>query len=437
MVLNGNSTLAGGGVPVNTGCRVRRGFCQAFGLLAAIVFMLCPGASRAGQDPWGEVVDLKPGTVVSSSLLGSDPRAVGIFSGGLASFPVEGDSFVILSTGIAADAYSPDLNNRERLSFGYPWDDRSTILAGTKTSQGQDLVRLQMTLRAPGWAKGFAFDFAFFTEEWPDYFGSPFNDTFLVHIGENPGFQIDPDGTIHAPGNLAYDSNGGLISVNVGFGLDPAYPNPKTGTTFDGTTGLLTTAFPLPQDFGQTVTLTFTLFDAYDSILDSAVFLDNFRFLGEAPPAPVTAPADPVPPTTNTPPPPTFGKITGGGVLTADGAGGFAGNIHAPLHGGYRGNWRYSSRDGTLSLLAASIDTVDFVTLPGDSSGVPVAQYNTATVTGSTREGHRFRLTLIDRGEPGTADEFHIEAWSAGGTQLLNEGGVISSGNIQIHPPSP
>lgn len=370
--------------------------------------------------------------MVQASILGSDPRAVGIFTEPLAGFPLENKSFVILSTGVAADAYQPDANNAERIGFGSIDDDTSTALLGSLTSQGQDLTQFQITMRVPGWARGFAFDYAFFTEEWPDYYGTPYNDAFVAQVGEG-NVVINPDGSIDVPGNLVYDQNGGMVCVNVGFGLDPAHPNPDTGTTYDGTTGILTTSFALPQSSSNTLTITFSIFDVWDSILDSAVFLDNFRFLNEAPSTPTTEPRHP----TVAQPVPTFGRITGGGYLTENGTGTFAGNIHAPLHGGYRGNWRYTSLDGTLSLQAASIDTVDFATIPGDDSGVPAALYNTATITGTTREGITFRLTLLDRGEPGTTDEFHIEARDATGSQLLNEGGVILQGNIQIHPPSP
>lgn len=408
--------------------------------VAFLALLLCSGVlvsrgAAAALDEYASALGLDVNEVITVSVGESDPSGIGVFTAPLAGFPHEGASFVILSTGHAASAYLPDFNNNERLSRGGARDDMSSILDGLSTQEGQDMVQLTLDLRVPGWARGLAFDFQFFTEEWPDYYGFPFNDTFLAQVGTNL-FEIDWDGTVTAPGNVAFDTNGQLVGVNVGFGLNPQFPNPDTGTTYDGTTGLLTTRFPIPEGQNR-LTLTLSLFDAGDSVLDSAVFLDNFRFLREAPTAPVTeqvkdggAPIDL----------PTFGKITAGaGAVTGEGTISFSGNLFAPEGGAARGHWTVSSEGMVLKPL--EIGFVTFIADGADGYGSPWVAYNTAYFDGAGalngEAGYTFRVWLTDRGEPGGADSFRVEVTAPDGSVVLNRSGTLQSGNIQIHPPGP
>jgi hypothetical protein len=105
-----------------------------------------------------------------------------------------------------------------------------------------------------------------------------FNDTFEANI-QSQTFT----------GNASFDENGAAITVdNVLFDTTCAAGGPcdpvLLGTRFDdttgggGTTNWLQTATPVVP--GETITLTFRIYDVGDGILDSAVVIDNLVFDG-------------------------------------------------------------------------------------------------------------------------------------------------------------
>jgi len=185
--------------------------------------------------------------------------------------PTEGDTFVVMSTG-----------NAQPVNF-YPYggwigtsDDFLSVDNGNPSGPGPlggeayDIVALNLTLRAPDWAKSFSFNFRFMSEEYPEFVGSSFNDFFSCLL----------DGT-----NIAFDTEGNIINVNNNF-FDPTLT--PEGTVFDGATVLLTSKAPVTG--GATFELDFIVGDISDSIYDTAVFLDNFRFSTEEVEEPVTVP---------------------------------------------------------------------------------------------------------------------------------------------------
>jgi hypothetical protein len=199
--------------------------------------------------------------VVSATLDTSDPTGVGVGTSRLGRFfPRQGGSFAILSTGLATTAETPD-------------DSQGTsgILGGLNTSQGEDMVQLRIVLAPPAGAQCLGFDFAFFSEEFPEFVGSNFNDAFLAELGGS-NFQIVGN-TITAPRNFAVDPAGNLISINSVFGVSP-----NTQSTYDGATAALRAVAALNSSAFPTVELVLTIADLGDSIYDSAVMLDNFTF---------------------------------------------------------------------------------------------------------------------------------------------------------------
>ena len=185
--------------------------------------------------------------------------------------PTEGDTFVILSTGNA----QPEDFSTNGGWIGTPDDFLSVDNGnpnGTGPSGGEayDIATLNLTLRAPDWAKSLSFDFRFMSEEYPGYVGSDFNDFFSCLW----------DGT-----NIAFDATGNIINVNNNF-FDPTIT--PEGTVFNGTTVLLTSKVPITG--GTTFDLNFIVGDIGDSIYDTAVFLDNLHFSTEEVEEPVTSP---------------------------------------------------------------------------------------------------------------------------------------------------
>ena len=233
---------------------------------AALLLVLAPatfGAAPAGANDIATAMDIDPGVLVSASLGTSDPRGAGTHTGSLGLvFPQEGTSFGILSTGLVESADDPDTNNGETLGGQGANDDVSFQLDGLNTAAGQDAVDLTLVLNAPVESDCLLFRFGFYSEEFPDFVNQGFNDTFVALLNGS---------------NIAFDTNGDPIDVNTNFGFDPSDPNPNTGTTYDGTTGLLEAAGPVVG--GSTNTLVLHIEDQGDSILDSAVFLDRLRFV--------------------------------------------------------------------------------------------------------------------------------------------------------------
>lgn len=207
-------------------------------------------------------MDIPAADLVSASLGTSDPAGVGVGTVPMGRFfPRKSGTFAILSTGLASDAASP--NNAE---------NTSTFLAGLKTTQGQDMVQLRLRLRPPAGARCLAFDFAFYSEEFPEWVNSEFNDAFIAEIGGST-FQIVGNEVV-APLNFAIDTAGRVISVNTVFGVTAG-----TQTTYDGGTPLLRAVAALGPNAFPEVDVVLSIMDLGDSIYDSAVFLDNFTWL--------------------------------------------------------------------------------------------------------------------------------------------------------------
>ncbi|MDR7492367.1 MAG: choice-of-anchor L domain-containing protein [Armatimonadota bacterium] len=215
-----------------------------------------------------QAMDIPLETLVSADLGGSDPAGVGVSNRPVGRFfPRRGASFAILSTGRAADAELPNDSG-----------SNSTVLSGLNHNAGQDMVQLRLVLRPPAGATCLAFDFAYYSEEFPEFVGSLFNDVFLAELGGSD-FTIDPSsGTVTAPLNFAFDPEGNLVSVNTVLGVTAGN---ASGTTYDGGTPLLRATAQLPAG-AATVEVVLTIMDLGDSSYDSTVFVDNFEWLSGA-----------------------------------------------------------------------------------------------------------------------------------------------------------
>ncbi len=204
-----------------------------------------------------QAMGIRSSDLVSATLNGSDPRGIGIGTAPLGKyFPTEGNTFVILSTGLAESADDP--NNSGSLSFA---------LDGLNNSQDNDLVQLSLWLRVPQKMNCVSFDFAYFSEEFPEWVNSIFNDTFTAELG---GTNLVISGTqVIAPLNFAFDTENNIVSINTVFGVSP-----NTETTYDAGTSLLRAQTPVTP--GSTINIVLSVQDLGDSIYDSAVFLDKF-----------------------------------------------------------------------------------------------------------------------------------------------------------------
>jgi hypothetical protein len=227
-------------------------FCMSNGAIAAI------NAATATQ--LAEAMDIDPSDIVSASIGTSDASGVGIATGSLGEFmPREGNSFAILSTGTAAIA--DDDNDSE---------NAGSALAGLNNGEGQDMVQLTLELTVPTDATCVSFDFVFYSEEFDEYVGSSYNDAFTAELGTSDLSIVNQK--VVAPKNFAFDTLGDIVSVNTVYGVTG-----DTETTYDGATPKIKATTPI-DPAASTITLVFTVQDLGDSILDSAVFIDNFEW---------------------------------------------------------------------------------------------------------------------------------------------------------------
>lgn len=149
-------------------------------------------------------------------------------------------------------------------------------------ARGNDYAELRLKVTVPEWAKSLSYDFAFFTTEYPAYYGKRYNDMFIAWLESKKW-----------TGNVSFDEMGNPISLNAGF-LN--FKDAEKGTLNDpdclggcsapelhgscmkqhaGTKWLRTKLGVTP---GEEIELIFAMIDLGDPILDSFVLLDNFRW---------------------------------------------------------------------------------------------------------------------------------------------------------------
>ena len=160
-----------------------------------------------------------------------------------------------------------------------------------------DNIEFKSVITAPANAVGFSIDYIFFSEEYEEYIGSPYNDKFYVFLKapqttgnqkivinyaacSNPGayFDFEENGQkwCYVAINTAFSEPCSNPATNIsGTGFECGPPNDAYGSS----TGWLVTQWPIQG--GETFELTFHIHDASDAIFDSEVILDNFHWLSE------------------------------------------------------------------------------------------------------------------------------------------------------------
>ncbi len=162
--------------------------------------------------------------------------------------------------------------------------DCSNTIQGqfSQGSSANDYTEVRIVADVPMTNNSVNYDFAFFSTEYPFYFGSAFNDMYV-------GWLESESWT----GNISFDNAGNPISLNAGFldftddaGTDPVF----AGTCMKYHAGTQWLQSVAPVTPGETITLVLAIFDLSDSILDSYVFIDNFGWGCEGEDTPSTNP---------------------------------------------------------------------------------------------------------------------------------------------------
>lgn len=189
-------------------------------------------------------------------------------------FPTAGNSFGILSTGDVHTIANETTNTEEGTSTGY--EQQTSVVS--RGEGAHDWTTLKLDVQVPSGDNCLALDYRFLSEEFPEFVGTEFNDAFIAEI-DNSTWSVTDSGELSRPNDFASSLEGTPISVN-GVGPAAVTPEEAEGTYFDAATGLITTKFPITAGAHS---IYLSIFDAGDEIYDSAVFLDNLRFINEDP----------------------------------------------------------------------------------------------------------------------------------------------------------
>ncbi len=230
--------------------------------------------------------------------------------------PREGTNMLALSSGTARRPTDPGFQSPEGMwgplldqgmgtesptPPGFPIDSPSCSVQTANDTLARDPAALELVIKTPANASELAFDFNFYTYEFPQYVCTAFNDFFVA--------LLTPPPESAQQGNVSFDSQGNPVSVNNGF-VEACVAQTAGGKNFPcqlGTTILQGTGFDEPGSMGphaatswlntrapvppgQNITLRFAIWDMSDHILDSTVLIDNMTWdVGEGG-VPVTTP---------------------------------------------------------------------------------------------------------------------------------------------------
>jgi len=201
-----------------------------------------------------------------------------VFTTPLQGFPTDGDSFVVLSNGVAST--TPGIaTTTESQSVG-----GETIPAGDPMGSPDglisfDAVTVSLTFSLPEKPGRLSFDWKFGTEEIPS-FQNTFKDYFRADIITGSGhtnIALLPNDNPVTTFNMQPFSNrpGGGSSDPT-----PPYPTPDDVTFNSVTTNITRSFFDLTPYGGQEVTLAFRVADVLDSTLNTGALIDNVRIEG-------------------------------------------------------------------------------------------------------------------------------------------------------------
>jgi uncharacterized repeat protein (TIGR01451 family)/fimbrial isopeptide formation D2 family protein len=215
---------------------------------------------------------VEPSTVTGASYSTiSSANAAAVWDAALTSFPTNGSTFGVLSSG-----------NAGNVANAGTFTNVSNGGGAVRGNTDRDVMIMKLDLSVPEGRNCLSFDFQFLSEEFPDFVGGNFNDAFIAELDTSSW--TTSGSTISAPNNFAFDTQGNVISIN-STGITGMSAANGAGTAFDGganhggATQFLRASTPVTPGAHSVY---FSIFDQGDTAYDSAVFLDNL-FLGTAP----------------------------------------------------------------------------------------------------------------------------------------------------------
>lgn len=268
------------------------GMIVAAGFLLFTIIMLC-SSERVRADDFSDqlanAILADPSTLESSSYTdksSSDQQATILTSLGDI-MPTDGESFILLSTGVAGTVATTDGQD--------PGDERGTWFGPQypKKAKKFDKAILTLDLQVPSGMHYLYYTSQFFSTEGPEWIDAGYNDKLTVtatHNGITLGTHIT-DVDEHG-GDLVLDAydipgTGFDLFAKVKGTTDPDDPEDVDWvSTIPGVFGSDANAalavdrgFQVPEN--EIITLTFNIRDAGDNQLDSAAYIDNVVFWPE------------------------------------------------------------------------------------------------------------------------------------------------------------
>jgi len=209
-------------------------------------------------------LDAAPGLVTGGSWVAcSGPQAAAVVTPAIPVFPNTGPSKALLTSGHVDVAIPPSDGGGEG----------QDNVSGSRGAFDVSIYKVE--LQVPAGANCLEFDYAFGSEEYPEYVGSAYNDGFLAQLDQNAWY-VDPGSLIIATDNFAKLGDGSYISVNgpVFAAGATVYDPVQSNTGYDGMSVVLTATTPVTPGAHS---MYLSIFDAGDGILDSAAFVDKLR----------------------------------------------------------------------------------------------------------------------------------------------------------------
>lgn len=348
-------------------------------------------------------------TVSNVTFTGADTQA-GTFVSDEATVGFAGG--VVLSSGNIADTVGPNTADGTGTAFQSPGDPDLEVISGFTTF---DAAVLEFDFTAD--AETIFFRYVFSSEEYNEFVNSPFNDSFAFFVNGMNCATVDVEG-VSTPITINTINNGNPYG-QVESATNPAFfRNNDLGdgggsinTEMDGLTIVLT-CLAAVEPAPAVNHMKLAIADASDTILDSAVFLEQGSL--------------------STTPPGQGAKVTGGGRLDVPGGRVTFGGVVINDEQGPRGNLQVNDHRDRSRFHGTTVDSL-----------VVDLETSTATWTGEGRlngeDGYRFTATVVDNrngssAKKGVPDTVTLEITDGDGAVVwFIDTTDLTRGNLKVH----